>query len=111
MDEIKKELELELTDYLEKIHRLPLHPRNKILITNKYVYSKLRWRLSIYKLSETWVVQHLDDKIINYVKRWLHFHQGVNLTHLKLAISKFGFGLQLVSDVFKYCKLSIRQIL
>ena len=84
MDEIKKELELELTDYLEKIHRLPLHPRNKILITNKYVYSKLRWRLSIYKLSETWVVQHLDDKIINYVKRWLHFHQGENLTHLKL---------------------------
>ena len=63
MDEIKKELELELTDYLEKIHRLPLHPRNKILITNKYVYSKLRWRLSIYKLSETWVVQHLDDKM------------------------------------------------
>ena len=88
MDEIKKELELELTDYLEKIHRLPLHPRNKILITNKYVYSKLRRRLSIYKLSETWVVQHLHDKIIYYVKRWLYFHQGENLTHLKLIIAK-----------------------
>ena len=37
--------------------------------------------------------------------------RGKPLTHLKLAISKFGFGLQLVSDVFKYCKLSIRQIL
>ena len=30
---------------------------------------------------------------------------------LKLAISKFGFGFQLVSDVFKYCKRSISQIL
>ena len=73
------------------------------------MYSKLRWRLSIYKLSETWVVQHLDDKIINYVKRWLHFHQGANLTHLKLAISKFGFGLQLVSDVFKYILQAFHQ--
>ena len=63
MDEIKKDLKLELTDYLEKIHRLPLHPRNKILITTKYVYTKLRRRLSVYKLSETWVVQHLDDNV------------------------------------------------
>ena len=31
MDEIKKDLKLELTDYLEKIHRLPLYPRNKII--------------------------------------------------------------------------------
>ena len=42
---------------------------------------------------------------------WQRFHQGENLTYLKLAISKFGFGLQLVSDVSKYCKRSIRQIL
>ena len=90
MDEIKKELELELTDYLEKMHRLPLHLRNKILITTKYVYSKLRWRLSIYKLSETWVVQQLDDKIINYVRRWLHFHKGKTL-HIKTCYQQIWF--------------------
>ena len=50
---------------------------------------------------------HLDDKI----KRWLHFHKGANLTHLKLASSKFGVGLQLASDVYRFCKLSIRKIL
>ncbi|CAB4019443.1 Hypothetical predicted protein, partial [Paramuricea clavata] len=108
---IEQELEYDLLEYLEKINRLPLHPRNKILIITKYVYSKLRWRLSIYRLSQTWVEQHLDNKIISYIKRWLHFHKGANMTHLKLASSKLGVGLQLASDVYRYCKLSIRKIL
>ena len=108
---VEQELEAAITDYLQKIHNLPLHPKHKISITTKYVYSKIRWRLSVYHLSSTWITQNLDDKIVSYVKRWLHFHQGAILSHLKLSVSKFGFGLQLVSDVFQYCKLSIRKIL
>ena len=41
----------------------------------------------------------------------MHFHKGANLTHLKLSVSKFGIGFQLPSDVLKYCKLSMRQVL
>ena len=77
----------------------------------KYIYSKLRWRLAIYNFSQTWIEQHLDDKIIAHVKNWLHFHQGASLSHLKLAINKFGFGFQLPSDVYRYCRLSLRRIL
>ena len=68
-------------------------------------------RLSIYDFSQTWVVRNLDDKVIRYVKDWLHFHQGANLGHIKLSISKFDFGFQLPSDVFKFCKLSTEVIL
>ena len=109
--EIEQELMEEMAEYLERIDRPPLHPKNKILIVTRYVYSKLRWRLSIYNMSQTWVEQHLDNKVTEYVKKWLHFHQGANVTHLKLATKKIGLGLQLVSDVFRYCKLSIRKIL
>ena len=82
----------------------------------RYVYSKLRWRLSIYDISQTWVVRNLDDKVIRYTKDWLHFHQGANLGHIKLSINKFGFGFQLPSsnissNIFKFCKLSMRVIL
>ena len=110
-DEIRNELEEELTSYLDKVDKLPLHPKNKLLIINKFVYNKLRWRLSVYHLSESWATKSLDGKVIHYVKRWLHFHQGANLTHLKLSVSKFGLGFQLLSDVLKYCKLSMRQVL
>ena len=75
------------------------------------MYNKLRWRLSVYHLSESWATKRLDGKVIHYVKRWLHFHQGANLTHLKLSVSKFGMGFQLPSGVLKYCKLSMRQVL
>ena len=108
---IECELESKLVKLLEKIHQLPLHPKNKIIIVMRYVYSKLRWRLSIYDFSQTWVVRNLDDKVIRYVKDWLHFHQGANLGHIKLSISKFGFGFQLPLDVCKFCKLSTRVIL
>ena len=66
---------------------------------------------NIYQLSETWIIRNLDDKIVTYIKRRLHFHQGANLSHLKLSASKFGLGSQLISDVYRYCKLSLRQIL
>ena len=110
-DEIRNELKEELTSYLDKVDKLPLHPKNKLLIINKFVYNKLRWRLSVYHLSESWATKSLDGKVIHYVKRWLHFHQGANLTHLKLSVSKFGLGFQLPSDVLKYCKLSMRQVI
>lgn len=45
---VEQELEAAITDYLQKIHNLPLHPKHKISITTKYVYSKIRWRLSVY---------------------------------------------------------------
>jgi hypothetical protein len=44
-DEIRNEQEDELTSYLDKVDKLPLHPKNKLLIINKFVYNKLRWRL------------------------------------------------------------------
>ena len=65
---VEEELEAEISDYLEKIHNLPLHPKHKISIITKYVYSKIRWKLSVYHLSLTWLTQNLDDKIVSYVK-------------------------------------------
>ena len=39
---IKNELKKDLQDYIENIHCLPLHPKHKINIVVRYVYSKLR---------------------------------------------------------------------
>ena len=66
---IKNELKKDLRDYIENIHRLPINPKHKINIVVRYVYSKLRWRLTAYDISHTWVKQNLDLVITEYLKR------------------------------------------
>ena len=110
-DVVETELKNEIREYVEKIHRTPLHPKNKINVVTRYVYSKIRWRLSIYDLSITWIKQNLDSIIIEYVKRWLHLHQGANTRHLFLPTNKLGIRMSLPSDIFKSCQLVKRSIL
>ena len=108
---IENELKKDLRDYIENIHRLPLHPKHKINIVVRYVYSKLRWRLTTYDISHTWVKQNLDSIVTEYLKRWLNLHQGANARHLFLPTSKFGICLSLPTDVLKACHLVKRSIL
>ena len=60
-ENVKNDLAKRLSDYLEKIDILSLHPKHKINIVTKFVYSKLRWDLTIYHLSETWIAENLDN--------------------------------------------------
>ena len=56
------------------------------MIVSRYVYSKLRWNLSTYEVSETWTTQNLDSIVKTYVKRWLRLHYSANFRHLHLPI-------------------------
>ena len=50
---VQKELEDKVTNYLSKTEKLPLHPRYKIMILTRYVFSKLRWALTVYEFPLT----------------------------------------------------------
>ena len=53
---------------MKEIDDLPLHLKNKILIYQRYVLSKLSWNLSIADMDITWVKQSLDSIFNQYVK-------------------------------------------
>ena len=110
-DDIKEELIADVSKYVDILHRLPLHPRNKLLIISRYVYSKLRWRFAIYKLSDTWVIQQLDSIVKEYVKRWLLLPQCSNFRHLYLPSKHLGLKFSLPSDIYKASQLTTRSIL
>ena len=110
-EKIKEELKSELSLYANDIHRLPIHPANKITIVMRYVYSKIRWRLSCYDIALTWVIQNLDPIVKDFAKRWLNLHQGANTRHLYLPASKLGIKFSLPSDVHRACNLTKRNIL
>ena len=109
--EVENELSNDLREYAEAIHRTPLHPKNKIIVVTRYVYSKIRWRLSTYDLSVTWVKQNLDSIVTEYLKRWLNLHQGANTRHLFLPTNKLGIKVSLPSHIFKAAQLVKRSIL
>ena len=107
----EKDLTDELSKYLTKLDSVPLHPRQKITVINRYVTSKIRWPLTIYSFSETWIKQTLDSLTLRYVRKWLHFHPGANTSHLRLPLKKIGLALTLPSDLYNKCKLTLRRIL
>ena len=70
-ENVKCDLAKRLSDNLEKIDDLSLHPKHKINILKKFVYSKLRWDLTIFHFPETWIVQNPDNKANKYIRKWL----------------------------------------
>ena len=83
LHKIKEELESKFEKYLYDIDRLPLKPLNKIHFFNTYVYIKIKWEFSIYKLSTKWVKQHLNNILKCRIRHKLNLHPGANIGHLK----------------------------
>ena len=67
----KDDLLSDTKNIMKKIDDLPLHPKNKMLVYQRYVLSKLSWNLTIADIDITWVKQSLDSIVNQYVRSWL----------------------------------------
>ena len=110
-DFVEAELKEDMTSYLKTLDSLPLHPHHKVSVITKYIYSKLRWRLSIYSISETWTIQNLDNVVNKYIRKWLGMHVGANITHLTMPPKRLGLNFKSVFNILKQCNLSLRRLL
>ena len=108
---VKNELIIDFNQYVSILNQLLLHPKNKQLVISKFIYSKIRWRFSIYRLSETWVIQNLNSIIKEYAKRWLQLPQRANFRRLYLPTKQLGMKFSLPSDVYLASQLITRKIL
>ena len=102
INEVQEELEKRVISYLTVIDKLPLHPKFKIQILTRYVFSKIRWTLTIYEFPITRLKQKLDSSILYYICRRLKFHPGANTMHLTLTLNQLGAGvthLRIISEM------------
>ena len=76
----KEKLKFSLSDMLCRIDALPVLPKSKILLYQRYILSKLSWHLTVATVSKTWVIQHLDNIASRFVRQWLDLK---NQCHLK----------------------------
>ena len=91
--------------------KLPIKCIHKIEIMQRYVFSKLKWRFSIYHLTETetWVSENLDNVMKRYYRKWLHFPVSGNIAHLSLPKNKLGLNIKTLKQIYVECKVSVRQ--
>ena len=92
-DERKTELKSEVLKYILTIDKLPLKCRSKIDIVQRYVFSKLKGRFSVYNTSETQIPI------------------SGNITHLSLPKKMLGFNIKTARQIRAQCKFSVRRIL
>ena len=97
-------------DILSIIGKLPLHPKHKLDIYNRYLLSKISWHLTIADLTETWVKEVLDNKCHNAFRRWLEIPANCTVDIIMLSKSnKFGLNIVDVSMKFTQCQTIIRK--
>ena len=66
----KEKLESSLSDMLYRIDALRVLPKNKILLYQRYILSKLSRQLTVATLSKTMVIQNLDNITNTFVHQW-----------------------------------------
>ena len=71
----KSEVYDTLTNILNEIDDLPLHPKNKILLYSRYVLSKISWHFTVSDIGKTWVIDKLDCVASTYIRKWLELPQ------------------------------------
>ena len=80
---------------LSEIDLKPLHPKNKVLLYNRYVLSKLSWHSTVADLSKTWICKNLGSLVFRYIRKWLELPECGTLSNLFFPCNKFGLTLNL----------------
>ena len=109
--EHQNELTSKLKEYMEKIDFLDIHPRNRLLIYQRYVLGKISWHLTVTKISTTWVKENLDNIVANYTRSWLEIPINGTLKITTLSKRKYGLNFINISTRFAQCQLTFRNAL
>ena len=99
-ENVKNDLVETLSNYLEKIDILSLHPKHNINIVTKFVYSKLGEL-------KTWRAENLDSQVNHYIRKWLSIPISDNVNNLCLKVKNLGIGLQILSDIYRYNQITV----
>ena len=107
----KSEIMDTLTDFLNKIDQLPLHPKNRIRLYSQYVLSKISWHFTISDIGKTWVNETLDPIVSKYIRKWLELPISATLSNILLPYNRFGLNVVLPSTKFLQCQTISRKAL
>ena len=100
-----------LSDILNEIDQLPLHPKNKIRLYSQYALSKISWHFTVSDTGKTWVKETLDAIVSKYIRKWLELPISGTLSNVQLPYDRFGLNVVLPSTKFLQCQTVSRKAL
>ena len=100
-----------LQTMLKTIDSLNIHPRNRLLLYDRYVLSKLSWHLTVADLGKTWICENLDNIVTKYVRQWLDLPISATLRSIIPSCKYFGQAFQLPSIKFLQCQTTLQSSL
>ena len=98
----------ELNKLLEEVDKLLLHPKNKLLVYQRYILSKLSWHPTVTELNITLVKQNLDNVVNSYIQSWLEMAVSGTLHIVTLSYNKYGLNIHKLSTKFTQCQVTFR---
>ena len=107
----KSELISLIDELMSDIDLKPLHPKNKLLLYNRYVLSKISWHFTVASLSKTWVTESIDSVINKYIRKWPEIPINGTLSNIYLTRDRFGFNILPASIKFIQCQTVLRNVL
>ena len=93
------------------IHQLPLHPKNKLQLYNRYFLSKISWDLTIADIDTTWIKQNLDMICHGYFRKWFDIPVSGTVEILQLSKAQFGQEVIDTSTQHTLCLVTFRKCL
>ena len=100
-----------VSELMTDIDSKPLHPKNKLLLYNRYVLSKLSWHFTIATFSKTWITENIDSVVNKYIRRWLEVPISGTLSTVFQTRNKFGQSIYPPSVKFIQCQTVLRKVL
>ena len=98
----------ETDNILNKIDKLPLHPRFKLDLYEKYLPPKISWHLVIADINKTWVKQTLDTMCHSKFRSRLEMSANGTLDVILQVQSKFSLNITDVSTKHAQCQVVLR---
>ena len=95
---------------MKLINSLRILPKNRLLLYQRYVLSKLSWHPTVADLSKTWVIENFDNVVVRVARQWLDLTISATLSGISLPRNNFGLNL-LPSLKFQQCQTVQRNVL
>ena len=106
-----QELSQIVGDIMSKIDLLPLHPKHKFQLYNRYLLSRISWHLTVADLSKTRVSENLDNLASKYFRSWLHLPISGILSNVFLPRNNYDLNMLPTSIKRAQCQTVLRNSL
>lgn len=87
------ELTETVTEQIEITDKLPLYPKNKLVLYQQWALSKISWHLTVIHISNTWMKNNIDNIVSRCIKLWVEIPVNGTMKIVIQSKCKLGLGL------------------